>query len=576
MPILSSPRAAGLALTVSLTLTPFAAALPLHAETDPLPKTLTPAEAELIARDPIVAAPSRAAPPGRLRTPAEYEPMEGIMISWRGSSSWLSILAQMARDITTIGDAKVFVIAPSSTAANSAQSQIAAAGADMSRVEITVRFTDSIWIRDYGPRYIYKGVQEAGNGGVRAIVDHTYNRPRANDNLLSSFWASSVRDEPYYLLPLVHGGGNYHLEAQGFPNALGHATRLINDENPSLSEPQILQLWRDYQNLDTVLYTPYPSFVDSTQHIDMWMIPIGDNKIIISEWVNEPSSSWNITSNNAAAYFQSRGFEVYRTPAVRSGGTHYTYTNAVICNDLVLIPTYTNATASPHNATALSVWQQALPDKTIRQINCQSIVTAAGVMHCIVMHVPAAPGGDDPTVTITSLNNSPSLDPNTLVAIEWLTDGPRPVTTADILLSTDSGTTFPTTIAQDIIATTGIYLWNVPDIATSTARLRIVVRDETDNTGADITDADFTITGTPTCPADLTTSATPGDPGFGVPDGQVTTDDFFYYITIFAAADPAADLTGSSVPSDPGYGTPDGQVTTDDFFYYVTVFAEGC
>lgn len=37
------------------------------------------------------------------------------------------------------------------------------------------------------------------------------------------------------------------------------------------------------------------------------------------------------------------------------------------------------------------------------------------------------------------------------------------------------------------------------------------------------------------CPADLTHGAIPGQPGYGVPDGVVNNDDFFYYLTIFAA-----------------------------------------
>jgi hypothetical protein len=41
--------------------------------------------------------------------------------------------------------------------------------------------------------------------------------------------------------------------------------------------------------------------------------------------------------------------------------------------------------------------------------------------------------------------------------------------------------------------------------------------------------------GPATCPADLTTGAIPGQPGYGVPDGFLNNDDFFYYLTLFAA-----------------------------------------
>ena len=35
--------------------------------------------------------------------------------------------------------------------------------------------------------------------------------------------------------------------------------------------------------------------------------------------------------------------------------------------------------------------------------------------------------------------------------------------------------------------------------------------------------------------ADLTTGAVPGQPGYGVPNGILNADDFFYYLALFAA-----------------------------------------
>lgn len=495
-----------------------------------IPRSMTPAEQKFTKLNPIQATQSRgAAPSGLVRTPGEYEPAEGIIMAWEGSNSWRSILAQMTVAITTTGDAKAFIFVDTASEGTSASNQVAALGADMSRVQIEIKRTDTIWARDYGPRYIFLGSQPDGTGGVRAIVDHTYNRPRPNDNSLPSYWAS-VRDEPYFLIPLVHGGGNYHLET-GSPAGVGHATQLINNENLGLTEAQIVQLWQDYQNLDTTLYDPYPTFVDSTQHIDMWMIMLDDDKVMISEWVNEPSASWAITSDNAAADFQARGFQVFRVPAVRSGGTHYTFTNAVICNDLVLVPLYTNGTASQFNDDALAVWQTAYPDKTITQINCQALVTSAGVMHCIVMHVPAAANGDAPGVYMTSQNGAPVIDPGDLIETTWIFDSPEGVTSADLLLSTDGGSTFPTIISTGFDASTGSYYWTAPEIGTSDARLRLVIRDSDSNESFDESDLSFTITGN-ACVADFTG------------DGMLNFFDVSAFLIAYGSMNPIADLTG--------------------------------
>jgi agmatine deiminase len=515
-----------------------------------IPRSMTPAEEAYTKLNPIQAIQSRgAAPSGLVRTPGEYEPAEGIIMAWEGSSSWKVILAQMTREITTTGNAKAFIFVDSVSERTSASNQVAAQGADMSRVQFEIKTTDTIWARDYGPRYIFLGSQPDGTGGVRAMVDHTYNRPRPNDNSLPSYWAGE-RNEPYFLIPLVHGGGNYHLET-GNPAGVGHATRLINNENPGLTQAQIVQLWQDYQNLNTTLYDPYPAFVDSTQHIDMWMIILDDDKVLISDWVNEPSSSWGITSDNAAADFAARGFQVFRVPAVRSGGTHYTFTNAVICNDLVLVPLYTNSTASQFNDDALAVWQTAYPDKAIVQINCQSLVTAAGVMHCIVKHVPAPANGEAPGVYMTSQNDAPVIDPGDLVQTTWLFDSPDGVTTADLLLSTDGGSTFPTTIDAGFDAATGSFQWNAPDVGTTEARLRLVIRDGDGNESFDDSDLTFTITGT-SCVADLTG------------DGVLNFFDVSVFLNAYSANDPLADFTG------------DGTLDFFDVSAFLNAFNAGC
>ncbi len=546
-----TPRAAA-PIAALLATAPLALAQPLDfPEGAAIPRSMTPSEEAFVALNPIRATPSRSAPPALVRTPGEYEPAEGIIMAWEGPDSWRTILAQMTREITTTGDAKAFIFVDSAAELTSASNRVAQFGADMSRVQFEIKRTDTIWARDYGPRYIFLGSQPDGTGGVRAMVDHTYNRPRPNDNSLPSYWANQ-RNEPYFLIPLVHGGGNYHLET-GSPAGIGHATRLINNENPGLTQPEIVQLWKDYQNLDTTLYDPYPAFVDSTQHIDMWMIVLDDDKVMISDWVNEPTASWAITSNNAAADFAARGFEVFRVPAVRSGGTHYTYTNAVICNDLVLVPFYTNTTASQFNDDALAVWQAAYPDKTITQINCQALVTSAGVMHCIVKHVPAPANGDAPGVYMTSQNDAPVIGPGDLVQTAWLFDSPDGVTTADLLLSTDGGSTFPTTISAGFDASAGSFEWNAPDIGTTDARLRLVIRDADGNESFDDSDLSFTITGN-ACVADL-----------AAPFGTLNFFDISAYIGLFNAGDPAADLA-----------EPFGTINFFDISAYIAAFNAGC
>lgn len=76
-------------------------------------------------------------------------------------------------------------------------------------------------------------------------------------------------------------------------------------------------------------------------------------------------------------------------------------------------------------------------------------------------------------------------------------------------------------------------------------------------------------------------SAAPGTPCWCLADlnadGVRNNEDFFYYLTLFAAGNLAmADLTTTAVPGTPGYGVPNGVLNNDDFFFFLAVFAAGC
>jgi agmatine/peptidylarginine deiminase len=448
-----------------------------------IPRSLTPAEQAWLAANPLDGTDAPTPPPtGPLHCAAEYEPMDGICIAWEGSSGWLLILQQMAVQVTTVGQAKVFVYCDTTAERSSVQTTLANAGCNMSRVELFVATTDSIWMRDYGPRYVFEG-------DCRVIVDHTYNRPRPNDDAMPFHFGNS-KGHRVYGIPLVHGGGNYHLDGLG----RSHSTLLIQNENPTLTQSQIHAHWQNYQGLDTTFYTPFPTAIDSTQHIDMWMQVYGDGKVMVSDWPFDSGSTQDVICDNAASALALAGWTVTRVPARSVGGTHYTYTNMVLCNDLALVPSYTNSSVTQHNAPALAAWQAALPGKTVVPINCQAIVTSAGVMHCIVMHVPKHRGGLLPTAYLKSPNGGEVLTPGSVRTIEWLADDDTAVTGVDILLSVNGGASFPYVLASNL-PHTGSWAWTVPDLYAPSARLRVVARDATGGEGFDDSDAPFAING---------------------------------------------------------------------------------
>ena len=249
---------------------------------NPLPRGLAPGETvPLLGR---ADREGRTPPSGTVRTPAEYEVNDGMFISW---GSFNSLLTDMTVAVTTGTEATVWIAVADASQQASAESTLNGAGADMDQVEFVTYSTDTVWMRDYGPRFISEDNQ-------RAIVDHTYNRNRPNDNLFPNH-VSSLWSEPQYDIPLVHGGGNFHL----FSDGDAFMTDLILDENSGLSEQDVEDLYMDYEGVDLTIMPGFPTWYDSTQHIDMWMLPVGDRKVIIGQYPVSDTTPHQVTEDTA-------------------------------------------------------------------------------------------------------------------------------------------------------------------------------------------------------------------------------------------------------------------------------------
>lgn len=351
-----------------------------------LPKHAAPWEVDTGLRMPP--APMGQMPEGRVTTPAEYEGNEGIFMRW---GSFSALQTEMVVPLTTADPPSTVWLAVTGSAQQAtATSTLQAAGADMAHVRfITQPCTNngncSVWMRDYGPRFIVQN-------GVRAIVDHTYNRPtRTLDNAFPALVAGQW-GEPLFDIGLEHGGGNYH----SFTGGDALMSRLIVNENIGVDgqfDPQaVAQVVADryaaFQGVDLTITDPFPTSVDSTQHIDMWMLPVADDRVIIGEYPASTGGSAipRQVTDATAAELASRGYTVFRTPGWRAGA-HYTYTNAVIVNQVALICRFGGSYAT-QDVQALAVFQQALPEHDIVQVNCAGIISLSGAIHCIVMHVP--------------------------------------------------------------------------------------------------------------------------------------------------------------------------------------------
>ncbi|MBK7366529.1 MAG: T9SS type A sorting domain-containing protein [Candidatus Eisenbacteria bacterium] len=104
-------------------------------------------------------------------------------------------------------------------------------------------------------------------------------------------------------------------------------------------------------------------------------------------------------------------------------------------------------------------------------------------------------GGGDltaPTVALTSPANAVTWKAGSAHAITWTASDAVGVTAVDLAYSTDGGATYPNSIAAGL-ANSGTYNWTVPNISSTTVRVRVTARDAAGNSASAANTANFTV-----------------------------------------------------------------------------------
>ena len=278
-------------------------------------------------------------PAGEPRFVAEFEPMQGVMIRYP-----LGIPTSLVVDLSN--NCHVYCIV-SSSYQSSAQSSFQNAGVNMDNLTFVNAASDSYWVRDYGPWYIFEDRSPA-------IVDNVYNRPRPNDDNMSGVFAN-FWNIPMYGMNLQHTGGNMMEDGRGH----GVSDELVVNENNG-NETNVRNKMRDYLGIDPYHITIDPQG-DYIAHVDCWGKYLAPDKILIAQLPT--SSSQYALYEEVAEYFANTNccwgypYHVYRVPEP-GGSTIAPYTNSLILNKSVYVPMGDNAT---YNQQAIAVYQEAMP-----------------------------------------------------------------------------------------------------------------------------------------------------------------------------------------------------------------------
>ena len=384
-------------------------ALSVYAQDEnPLPRWLTAEEKEQMSTYSFTST-QRAGittpPQGNLRNMAEWEEVEYLLVAWVNNyANTITAIIEAA-----VQEAKVIVVVRPqnyNTMINTLQSN----GIPMTNIEVIQRNVNSVWIRDYAANPVYKDWNDS-----LILVDWIYNRPRPDDNTVSTAHSDHTGIPLYQMTvaptDLIGTGGNWMQDGFG----TGFSSKLIYDENGPgnpfgvtvKTEGQVDGIFEDFLGIDryiTMTNLPY----DDIHHIDMHMKLLDEETLLVSEYPTGVADGPQIEANlqyvlNNYMSVYGTPYKVIRIPAPPStsglypdnGGYYRTYANQVIINNTVLVPFY----REEYDTIAQRILEEAKPGYNIVGINVdaasgEQLIAAGGAIHCITHSI----GVQDPLI----------------------------------------------------------------------------------------------------------------------------------------------------------------------------------
>jgi agmatine deiminase len=383
-------------VTLMLLISSFVIAQPYDHKMTEAEKALMPKYLENIVPKGIVTPPNFP-----VRSAAEWEEMQGIVISWQ---QFPTVLTEIVRN--AVGQGKVYIVTQSQS---SATSTLTSAGVSLDSVEFVNASSNSVWIRDFGPNIIY-----ANNVDSLFFVDWIYNRPRPNDDAVPTYLSEHMgvamfetTTAPYNL---IGTGGNFMSDGFG----LGFSSELIVEENPGHTEQDVRDIMNDFMGIDEyVLMETLP--YDGIHHIDMHMKLLDEETLLVGQYPDGVADGPQIEANlqyvlnNYQTVFGTP-FKVVRIPMPPDAygdypddwGDYRTYTNSLIFNKLVLVPIYGAAS----DEDALQIYRDAMPGYNVVGIDCNETIGYSGAIHCITHELGARKPLLISHQALTSLNAS--------------------------------------------------------------------------------------------------------------------------------------------------------------------------
>ncbi|MEO1440256.1 MAG: agmatine deiminase family protein [Chloroflexota bacterium] len=329
------------------------------------------------------AQPATTTKPSRL--PAQWEPIERVMMSWPVLYPPLWPLhAQMAEAISAVASVQINV--PHYLWQHAIHLYLEQRGkAIMNALHFYHLPTDDIWIRDYGP------VVCLDENGQRVAVNMTYdplpNYPQHQDDSMPRRWAAH-RNFPVYKLDFHGEGGNLWSDGMGTLLMTNQAYR----QNEDLNRISLLERLHGAFTFEKLVILPRLR-MEETGHVDLVVkLASADTVLVSGPQALFTGDRLRMAANQLRRDTNARGDRynvvMLPTPPLYFNWFGYpirrSYTNALTVNGRVLVPVY----GIPTDERALHIYADTMPDHDIVPIDCTIGANGGGAVHCLTKEVP--------------------------------------------------------------------------------------------------------------------------------------------------------------------------------------------
>lgn len=340
------------------------------------------------------------------RMPAEWEPHEATWLGWPHElTDWPGkfapipwAFAEIVRHLSRVE--RVLLLVENRKAQLRVRSILEKSGANLDAVDFCLVPTDRGWMRDSGPICVRNESGEVAFNNFRfngwaKYSDHKKDAAvvaKANQKLKRRLWQPQHRGHR-----VVLEGGS--IDVNGCGTLLTTEECLLSsvqERNPGFAKEDYAEVFRQYLGVKNVLWLKSGIAGDDTHgHIDDLTrfvnpstvatvvetdtqdanyAPLRENLELLKTMKDQDGQPLRVETlpMPSPVYFDGQ-----RLPA--------SYANFYIANQLVLVPTFSDA----KDREALNTVARLLPDREVVGIPCRDLVLGLGTIHCMTQQTPA-------------------------------------------------------------------------------------------------------------------------------------------------------------------------------------------